>query len=62
MTTVDGQRIMSVFAAGTGLRTSINQLTTQEVVLQTSGTFAESESGGLNVNIVSKDGAMPSSS
>ena len=55
-TTVDGQRVMSVFSAGTGLRLSINQLTTQEIVLETSGTFAESESGGLNVNVVSKDG------
>ena len=33
-----------------------NQLSVQEVVMETGGAGAESMSGGLNVNIVPKDG------
>jgi len=53
--TFDGLKINSL-SAGSNHRTYINQLFVQEVVLETGGVSADSQSGGLNVNVVPKDG------
>jgi hypothetical protein len=54
--TVDGMRANDIFGDGTLIRYGINRMSIEEVVLETSGVSAESESGGLNLNMVSKNG------
>jgi hypothetical protein len=51
---MDGMTFGGVY--GSVHRFAVNQLAVQEAVLETSGGTAQAESGGLNVNIVSKDG------
>jgi carboxypeptidase family protein len=55
LTIVDGLRVHGLIY-GAVHRYAVNQLGVQEVVLETSGVSAEGGSGGLNVNMVSKDG------
>lgn len=55
-TMVDGLRITNPVATGTARRQAINQLSVEEVVLEYAGAYAESESGGFNVNFVTKSG------
>ena len=55
-TMVDGLRITNAVATGLARRQAINQLSVQEVILEYAGTYAEGESGGLNVNFVTKAG------
>ena len=54
--TLEGLRINAMYLDGSVFRFAINQLVAQEIVLETSGAGAESESGGLNINFVLKDG------
>ena len=51
---IDGMSFGGTY--GSVHRFAVNQLAVQEAVLETSGGSASSESGGLNVNIISKDG------
>ena len=53
---IEGLRIGASIHDGSTTRFAVNQLMAQEVVLETSGAGAESEGGGINVNIVFKDG------
>jgi len=54
---VDGMRVNRAMAAGGGFRVfAINNASVQEVTFQTSGISAESETGGVQVNIVPRDG------
>ena len=56
LTTVDGMPITGEHTAA-GLHVfQFNQLAVQEVTLATGGVTAESQAGGLNVNMVPKDG------
>ena len=54
---VEGLRIGASIHDGSTTRFAVNQLMAQEVVVETSGGGAESEGGGINVNIVLKDGS-----
>ena len=55
--TVNGLRPASMMNAGGGSRTySINAATAQEITFQTGGMSAESESGGIQMNVVPKEG------
>jgi hypothetical protein len=56
LTTVDGMRITTATNFWDNHRYFFNQLGVQEVVMETGGAGAESMSGGLNVNMVPKDG------
>ncbi len=56
LTTVDGMRINTATNFWDNHRYFFNQLSVQEVVMETGGAGAESMSGGLNVNMVPKDG------
>ena len=56
LTTVDGMKTTSAYSAATAYRIAFNQMAAQEIVMEISGTSAETESGGLNVNMVPKDG------
>jgi hypothetical protein len=56
LTTVDGMKTTSSYQAATAYRIAFNQMGVQELVMETSGASAETESGGLNVNMVPKDG------
>src|SRR5712691_5350025 len=53
---IEGMRINSPRASGISRRFDLNQMSTQELVLETAGNVAESENGGDNLNIVPKDG------
>ena len=55
--TVDGVRMTANYGKGNSLRNSLNQQTFEEVVLQLGGMSAESESGGLSVNMITKSGS-----
>jgi len=55
--TVDGMRINRAMGAGGGFRVfAVNNASVQEMTFQTSGISAESETGGVQVNIVPRDG------
>ena len=55
--TVNGLRPASMMNAGGGSRTySINAATAQEITFQTGGISAESETGGITMNVVPKEG------
>ena len=54
--TIDGMTINSPVNSGNNTRFHTNPLTFQEVVLETAGKGAESETGGVNIVIVSKEG------
>ncbi|MBI2186543.1 MAG: TonB-dependent receptor, partial [Acidobacteria bacterium] len=55
--TVDGMRVNRAMAAGGGFRVfAINNASVQEITFQTSGISAESETGGVQVNIVPREG------
>src|SRR3990172_13323362 len=55
--TVNGMRPGNMMGAGGGFRTfSINAAATQEVTFQTGGISAESETGGIQMNVVPKEG------
>ncbi len=55
--TVDGMRVNRAMGAGGGFRVfAINNASVQEITFQTSGIAAESETGGVQVNIVPRDG------
>jgi Carboxypeptidase regulatory-like domain len=56
LTTVDGMRINTATNFWDNHRYFFNQLSVQEVVMETGGAGAESMAGGLNVNMVPKDG------
>jgi hypothetical protein len=56
LTTVDGMRITTATNFWDNHRYFFNQLGVQEVVMETGGAGAESMAGGLNVNMVPKDG------
>lgn len=56
LTTIDGMRINTATNFWDNHRYFFNQLSVQEVVMETGGAGAESMSGGLNVNMVPKDG------
>jgi hypothetical protein len=56
VTTVDGMVINTMHTVAGTHRYVFNQLQVQEIVLETSGASAPSQSGGLNVNMVPKDG------
>ena len=53
---IDGMPINEPLGGGTTTRFHVNSLATQEVVLGTGGKGAESETGGVDIVIVSKDG------
>ena len=54
--TMDGLPINAPQLSGATQRFHINQMAIQEVVLETGGKSAESETGGANISVVSKDG------
>lgn len=56
LTTVDGMRINTATNFWDNHRYFFNQLSVQEVVMETGGAGAESMAGGLNVNMIPKDG------
>jgi hypothetical protein len=56
LTTVDGMRINTATNFWDNHRYFFNQLSVQEIVMETGGAGAESMAGGLNVNMVPKDG------
>jgi len=57
MPTMDGMRINRAQGGGGGFRVyAINNASVQEMTFQTSGISAESETGGIQVNIVPRDG------
>jgi hypothetical protein len=55
-TNVDGLRVTTLLNTGAGMRFALNQLSTEEIVLTTAAAGADSEEGGLTVNIVTKSG------
>ena len=56
LTTVDGMLITTAHNTAGIHRYQFNQLAVQEITLGTGGTTAESMAGGINVNMVPKDG------
>ena len=57
MPTVDGMRINRAMGPGGGFRVfAVNNASVQEMTFQTSGISAESETGGVQVNIVPREG------
>ena len=56
ITTIDGLKTSSTYSTASAHRNNFNQMMTQEMVMETGGASAESESGGLNVHVVQKDG------
>ena len=54
--TIDGMKMSSAYNVGASTRNQINQMIVQEVSLETSAASAETESSGLNLNMVPKDG------
>src|SRR5262249_50813383 len=55
MTSIDGTKTLSLFSAD-WRRLNLSDVFTQEVVIETGGGSAEAWSGGVNVNVVPKDG------
>jgi hypothetical protein len=56
LSTQDGMRTSSAYDVAPTHHFQFNQMEEQEVVMETSGANAESESGGVNVNMVPKSG------
>ena len=54
--TFDGIKTCSAYNVATSCRYQFNQMAVQEMVIDTNVASAESESGGMNVNMVPKDG------
>ena len=49
-------KMSSAYRVGASTRLQMNQMMVEEIVLDTSAASADTESGGLNVNLVPKDG------
>jgi hypothetical protein len=60
--TIDGLRTSSSYRVATATRYLYNIMTSEEMVIETSGGDAESVSAGVNVNMVPKDGGNTFSS
>jgi Carboxypeptidase regulatory-like domain len=56
LTFMDGMKTSSAFSVATAHRYMFNQMAVQEIAMETSAASADSEAGGLNVNMVPKDG------
>ena len=56
MRTIDGMRMSSAYNVAASTRNQVNQVMVQEIVLDTSAASVETESSGLNMNVVPKDG------
>ena len=54
--TLDGMKLSSAYNVSLAARNQFNQMMVQEIVMETTATSAESESSGLNSNMVPKDG------
>ena len=54
--TLDGMKLSSAYNVSLAARNQFNQMMVQEIVMETSAAGAESESSGLNANMVPKDG------
>jgi hypothetical protein len=54
--TMDGMKMSSAYRVGGSTRLQVNQMVVQETVLDTAAASADTESGGMNVNVVPKDG------
>ena len=54
--TLDGMKLSSAYNVSLAARNQFNQMMVQEIVMETSAAAAESESSGLNSNMVPKDG------
>lgn len=54
--TLDGMKLSSAYNVSLAARNQFNQMMVQEIVLETSAASAETESSGLNSNMVPKDG------
>ena len=56
LTTVDGMKTSSAYNVANAHRNIFNQMMVEEISIETSGASAEAEGGGLNVNMVPKEG------
>src|SRR2546430_6167733 len=56
MRTLDGMRMSSAYNVAASTRNQVNQVMVQEIVLDTSAASVETESSGMNLNVVPKDG------
>ena len=56
MRTLDGMRMSSAYNVAASTRNQVNQVMVQEIVLDTSAASVETESSGMNMNVVPKDG------
>ena len=56
MRTLDGMKLNSAYNFAASTRYQVNQQMVQEVVLDTAAASVETESSGLNMNVVPKDG------
>lgn len=56
MRTIDGMRMSSAYNVAASTRNQVNQVMVQEIVLDTSAASVETESSGMNMNVVPKDG------
>lgn len=56
MRTIDGMRMSSAYNVAASTRNQVNQVMVQEIVLDTSSASVETESSGMNMNVVPKDG------
>jgi hypothetical protein len=54
--TLDGMKLSSAYNVSLASRNQFNQMMVQEIVMETSAASAETESSGLNANMVPKDG------
>ncbi len=54
--TLDGMKLSSAYNVSLASRNQFNQMMVQEIVMETVASSAESESSGLNANMVPKDG------
>ncbi|HWW84110.1 MAG TPA: carboxypeptidase regulatory-like domain-containing protein [Vicinamibacterales bacterium] len=56
MRTLDGMRLSSAYNVAASTRSQVNQVMVQEIVLDTGFASVETESSGMNMNVVPKDG------
>ena len=56
LTTIDGMKTTSAFAVATAHRYIFNTMNAAEIVMETSGGNAQSESAGVNINMVPREG------
>ena len=54
--TLDGMKLSSAYNVSLASRNQFNQMMVQEIVMETSAASAETESSGMNSNMVPKDG------